>query len=271
LARVWSASVAEAMARAVLAHQALERERKLHAGRITPRAELEKAEAEHRAACQPLRTFGFSEEQVAALESTPEEPVLLDVRSPFSGEIVERHATLGELIEAGKPLFTVADRSTMWAMLSIPEAALPQVRVGQSVELRLDALPDKTFAGRLTWISAEVDERTRMARARAEVPDPDRELRARMYARARILLGATDAAVLVPESALQRIADRPVVFVPLETDLFEARVVRPGPRAGGMIQIKEGLQPGERVVVSGAFAAKSQFLLSRLGAGCAHE
>ncbi len=271
LARVWSASLAEAVAKAVLTHQTLEREQRLHAERITPRAELEKAEAEHRAACQPLRTLGFSEEEVAALGARPEEPVLLDIRAPFSGEVVERQAALGELVGSGQPLFTVADRSTIWAMLSIPEASLPRVRVGQAVELRLDTLPDKAFAGRLTWIAAEVDERTRMARARAEIPDPGRLLRARMYARARILVGTTESAVLLPETSLQRIAGRPIIFVPLDQDLFEARVVALGPRSGGMVQIVDGLKPGEPVVVSGSFAAKSQFLLSRLGAGCAHE
>ncbi len=271
LARVWSASLAEAVAKAVLAHQTLEREQRLHAQRITPRAELERAEAEHRAACQPLRTLGFSEKQVSAMASGPEEPVLLDVRAPFPGEVIERQAALGELVETGQPLFTVADRSTMWAMLSIPETALPNVRIGQAVELRLDALPEKVFPGRLTWISAEVDERTRMARARAEIPDPGHDLRARMYARARILVGGTGSALLVPESSLQRIAGRPIVFVLLEEDLFEARVVALGPRSGGMVQVIEGLKAGERVVGSGTFAAKSQFLLSRLGAGCAHE
>ena len=76
-------------------------------------------------------------------------------------------------MEAGKSLFTLADRSTMWAMLNIPETALARVKVGQAVELRVEALPGQTFKGKLTWIAAEVDERSRMARARAEVPNPD--------------------------------------------------------------------------------------------------
>jgi multidrug efflux pump subunit AcrA (membrane-fusion protein) len=79
----------------------------------------------------------------------------------------------GALVEAGKPLFTVADGSVMWAMLNIPEGAVGQVRLGQMVELRVESLPGKTFTGKLAWIAAEVQEKTRMARARAEVANPN--------------------------------------------------------------------------------------------------
>lgn len=271
LARIWSASIAEAMAKAVLTHQTLDRERRLHTGRITPQADLQEAEAAHRAACQQLRTLGFTEKQVDALAANPDEPVLLDIRAPFAGEVIERQATMGELVDVGRTLFTVADRSAMWAMLSIPEAALSRVRVGQSVELSLDALPKKTFVGRLAWIAAEVDERTRMARARAEMPDPGRELRANMYAKARVIVGRSDEALLLPQEAIQRVSGRPIVFVRAADDLFEARAVTLGARSGRSVQVTHGLRADDPVAISGSFAAKSQLLMSRLGAGCAHE
>ena len=174
LAKIWSAAIAEAVAKAVLSHQTLERERKLRAERVSSEKDLQQAEAEHRAACQQLRTQGFTEDQIDVLGRLPQEQVLMEVRAPFAGEIVERSAVRGALVEAGKSLFTLADRSTMWAMLNIPETALARVKVGQAVELRVEALPGQTFKGKLTWIAAEVDERSRMARARAEVPNPGR-------------------------------------------------------------------------------------------------
>ena len=140
---------------------------------MTSEKDLQEAEADHRAACQQLRTLGFTEEQIDALEAKPQEQVLMEVRAPFAGEIVERTAVRGALVEAGKPLFTLADRSTMWAMLNMPESALARVKVGQAVELRVDSLPGQMFTGKLTWIGAAVDERTRMARARAEFANPD--------------------------------------------------------------------------------------------------
>ena len=202
LAKIWSAAIAEAVAKAVLSHQTLERERKLRAERVSSEKDLQQAEAEHRAACQQLRTLGFTEDQIDVLGRQPQEQVLMEVRAPFAGEIVERNAVRGALVEAGKSLFTLADRSTMWAMLNIPESALARVKVGQAVELRVEALPGQMFKGKLTWIAAEVDERSRMARARAEVPNPDGLLRARMFAKARILARTAEGAMLLPASAI---------------------------------------------------------------------
>jgi cobalt-zinc-cadmium efflux system membrane fusion protein len=271
VARIWSASIAEAVAKAVLSHQTLERERKLRAGRVTSEQDLQRAEAEHRAACQQLRTLGFTEEQIDTLGAEPQDQVLMEVRAPFAGEIVERSAVRGALVETGTPLFTVADRSRMWAMLNIPEAALGQVRIGQPVELQVEAMPGQTFAGTLTWIAAEVDERSRMAKARAEVPNPDATLKARMFARARVLTEESPNAVLLPASAVQKVAGRDIVFVQVADDLFEARAVRVGAEINGRVEITQGVEASDPVVVEHGFPLKSAFLISRLGAGCADD
>jgi cobalt-zinc-cadmium efflux system membrane fusion protein len=269
LAKIWSAAIAEAVAKAVLSHQTLERERKLRAERVSSEKDLQQAEAEHRAACQQLRTQGFTEEQIDLLGQRPQEQVLMEVRAPFAGEIVERSAVRGALVEVGKSLFTLTDRSTMWAMLNIPESALARVKVGQPVELRVDALPGQIFKGKLTWIAAEVDERSRMARARAEVPNPDGVLRARMFAKARILARTTEGAVLLPASAICSLEGKPFVFVKLADDLFEARAIALGVKSDGQLEVLAGLKPSETVVVNHGFAIKSQWLSSRMGAGCA--
>jgi len=271
VAQIWSASIAEAVAKAVLSHQTLDRERTLRAQRVTSEKDLQEAEATHRAACQQLRLLGFTEDQVDAMGQKPQESVLLDVRAPFAGEIVERTAVRGAMVEVGKPLFTLADRSTMWAMLNIEESALARVRVGQTVEVRVDSVPGRVFTGRLTWIAAEVDERSRMARARAEVPNPDGLLRAKMFAQARILTRSADGALLLPSSAVQRIEGRPFVFVKVKDDLFEARGVALGAKFNGQCEILAGLKPQEQVVVAHGFALKSQLLISRLGAGCVDD
>jgi len=271
VARLWSAEIAEAVAGAVLSHQTLDRERKLREQRVTSEQDLQEAQATHRAACQQLRTYGFTEEQIDELRHNPEESVLLEVRAPFAGEIVERVAVRGELVDAGRHLFTLADRSVMWAMLNIPEVHLARVQSGQTVELQFDSIPGKTFTGALTWISAEVDERSRMVRARAEVPNPEGILRARMFARARILTRNPDGALLLPDSAVQQVEGKPLVFVKLEEDLFEARRIALGARLDGRVEVLAGLRADEVVAVNHVFPLKSQLLISRLGAGCAHE
>ena len=271
VARLWSATIAEAVSKAVLSHQTLDRERKLRAGHVTSEKDLQEAEAVHRSACQQVRTLGFTEEQIEAMVRKQPETVLMEVRAPFAGEIIERTAVRGAMTEAGKPLFTLADRSTVWAMLNIEEPALARVRVGQTVKLRVDSVPGRVFTGRLAWIGAEVDERSRMARARAEVANPDRLLRSRMFARARILTRSTEKALLLPSSAVQRIEGRPLVFVKVEDDLFEARAIAVGANFNGQCEVLAGLKPLEPVAVNHAFSLKSQLLASRLGAGCADD
>jgi cobalt-zinc-cadmium efflux system membrane fusion protein len=271
VAKIWSASIAEAVAKAVLSHQTLNRERTLRADRVTSEKDLQQAEADHRAACQQLRTLGFTEEQIDALGAKPHEQVLMEVRAPFAGEIVERTAVRGALVEAGKSLFTLADRSVMWAMLNLPESALARVKIGQTVELRVESLPGQTFTGKLTWIGAEVDEKSRLARARAEVANPDGLLKSRMFAQARILTRTAEGALLLPSSAIQRMEGKSFIFVKLAEDLFDARAVRLGAKFDGKVEIVEGLKPQEVVAVNHAFPLKSAFLISRLGAGCADD
>ncbi len=271
VAKIWSAAIAEAVAKAVLAHQTLDRERKLHTQRVTPEKDLQEAEATHRAACQQLRTLGFTEEQIDELGEKPQEQVLMEVRAPFAGEITDRTAVRGALVEAGRPLFTVVDHSVMWAMLQVPESALARVKPGQAVELRVDSLPGQVFTGKLTWVSPAVDERTRMARARAEFANPEGLLRDKMFATARILIRQNQAALLVPAAAIQRVEGKPFVFVKRAEDLFDARAVTLGARFDGRQEILAGLQPREEVAMHHAFALKSAMLMSRLGAGCADD
>ena len=245
----------------MLTHQTLEREKKLHADRVTSEQALQEAEATHRAACQQARMFGFSEEQIDALGKRPNEPVYLEVRAPFGGEIVERTAVRGALAEAGKPLFTVTDRSKMWAMIQVPEAALARVKVGQTVELRADSLPGKVFTGHLTWIAANV----RVARARASSPTRTAAQR-QMITTARIL---TRQAKQRCGAGIGDQRARPYVFVKLGVVVRRAG----GATGGGFNGRLEAprREAAEQIAVSHAFAIKSAMLISRLGAGCADD
>jgi len=271
VARIWSASIAEAVAKAVLSHQTLERERRLREQRVTSEQSLQEVEAAHRAACQQLRTLGFTEEQIDEMGQNPQDQVLMEVRAPFAGEIVELVAVRGALVDTGKSMFTLVDHSTVWAMLQVPEATLGRVKLGQVVELRVDSLAGKVFTGKLTWIGPGVDETTRMARARAEFANPDCLLKDKMFATARILTRQAQGAMLVPTSAVQFLEGKPFVFVKLGQDLFDARAVTLGAKSNGKSEVLVGLQPQEEVAVSHAFAIKSAMLMSRLGAGCADD
>lgn len=282
LARVTSAAIGEvqsaylrALAEDQLRDETVERERNLHAQGISSEKDLQEAEAAHQAALvdvrqakQQLMALGFDEQQIQALAEQKATPGVLEIRAPFAGEIVERTAVQGALAEIGKPLFTLADPTTLWAMVSIPESQLRRAQVGQAVHLTVESLPGQTFTGTLTWLAAKVDERTRMAHGRVEVRNTDGRLKAQMFARALIVTSDSAGAVRVPQSALQNVAGTPVVFIKSAEDLFEARAVRPGGKHDGFVEILAGLRPDDPIVVEGSFTLKSQFLISRLGAGC---
>jgi len=282
LARITSAEIGDAqraylqaLAEEVLREKAVVRQRTLRDEQISSEKDLQEAEAAHQAATaalqqtrQQLMVLGFDRERIRALAEQDGEPGVLDIRAPFAGEIIERTAVQGAMVEMGKPLFTLADTSVLWAMVSIPETQLGAVHVGQKVELTVESLPGEVFVGTLTWLSSGVDEQTRLATGRAEVANAGGRLKAQMFAHARILIAGPTDAVLVSESAVQNIAGRAVVFVKSEEDLYEARAVTLGVRHNGQTQILAGLWPNDDVVVSGAFALKSQFLIARLGAGC---
>jgi cobalt-zinc-cadmium efflux system membrane fusion protein len=145
------------------------------------------------------------------------------------------------------------------------------VQKGQAVELRVDSLPGQVFTGKLTWIGPAVNERTRMTLARAEFADPNGLLKDKMFAGARILTRRTDNAMLLPPGAVQYVEGKPLVFVQLADDLFDARAVRLGTKFNGCQEVLAGLEPQEIVAVTHTFALKSALLMSRLGAGCADD
>ena len=285
LARITSAAIGEAQSAYVRAlaedgfrAKTRERERSLLAQHISSERDYQEAEAAHHASTavvrqthQQLMVLGFDEQQIRALAEQQGMPGILELRAPFAGEIVERTAVQGAMVGIGEALFTLADTAVLWAMLNIPESQLSRLKIDQNVELTVEAFPGQTFIGTLTWLSASVDKRTRMARGRVEVANADGRLKAQMFAQARIVTSNSYRAVVVPLSAVQNVTGTSVVFVQSGADLFEARPVTLGAKHDGHIEIAAGLGPDEPVVIAGGFALKSHFLISRLGAGCVDE
>jgi cobalt-zinc-cadmium efflux system membrane fusion protein len=256
----------------------LAREQELVAKKVSAQQELDQARAEYKiagnataTARQQLLNFGLTEAAVLLLEETGLTSSELDILAPLSGTIVDRHAVPGEAVEPGDALFKIARLSSMWLELSIPEDEVTLVSVGQSVGATFDAQPGVEATGRVTWVGSSVDEQSRMVKGRAVVPNPDRLLRHGMFGRARIRTENASDGLYVPASAVQRIDEFPFVFIRLADDLFELRRVSLGARAGAKVAIVAGLDPEDEIVVTHSFTLKSEFLKSRLGAGCVNE
>jgi cobalt-zinc-cadmium efflux system membrane fusion protein len=253
----------------------LTREQGLVAKRISPQQDLDKARAEFEvasnqaaAARQILLDHGIGEGAVRQLENGGPPSSDLDVVAPLSGTIVDRDAVVGESVEPGHPLFRVARLDTMWLDLSIPERDVSQVATGLEVVATFDHHPDLEARGRITWVGSSIDPETRMIKARAEVANPDRQLRHGMFGRARIDSPRARETIWIPGDAVQYVDEQPFVFARLADDLFELRKVSIGGAAGDRVAVTAGLTPTDEIVVAHSFTLKSELLKSRLGAGC---
>jgi len=246
-----------------LAQSNMDRIKNLVEKKIAARKDILQAETDYKTAQTELHTdeerlslYGVS---VSILkDGNPKKP-LLPVRSPISGIITEKHAIVGELSDPSKSLYTVADLSTVWVMVDINEKDLAKVRKGQAATVIVGAFPDLKMKGRITYIADLVDQATRTVKARIEVANPGRKLKPEMFATVELALAADAPSVLaVPEDALQDLDGKKVVFVAEHEAEFEARQVRTGRAAGGMIEIVDGLKEGERYAIKGAFILKSE-------------
>lgn len=256
--------------------QTFERERRLKEQNIAAEKDVLEAKVALRAAevavnnlRQNLVNLGFDDKQMAQIEREQDVSARLEVRAPFDGTLVERMAVVGEAAAVGDALFTIADLSSRWLVLSVPTSHLARLRVDQAVEARFDELPGLTIHGRITWIDTSIDPRSRMVRARALVTDGAEQIKTGLFGQARILTGKERPATLIPQGAVQRHEGNSFVFVQHEPDLFALRRVALGASVGERVEVLDGLEPVDPVVTEGSFIVMSEFLKSRLGAGCA--
>jgi len=256
------------------------RERRLAEKKISSEKEVQEADA----ACataeltlsttkQRLLNYGFTPDEVETISAEQDSSATMLVRAPYRGTIVARLAAVGEAVEPGDDLLTLANLDTMWLSLSVPADRTHLVGKGLQVSATFSGYESLDVRGTLTWVNTAIDERTRMLKARAVVNNSARALKAGMFGSAQLLLGEAAGAIAVPMGSIQRYEKQPYVFVKLEDDLYSLRRVAlvEGSLSGEFVAVLAGLAPDEPVVTKGAFTVMSEFLKSRLGAGCVDD
>ncbi|QHI99512.1 efflux RND transporter periplasmic adaptor subunit [Xylophilus rhododendri] len=243
------------------ANDTLKRAQALAQDNSIPQKELQQnqsdqqaADAAFRAARKTLQLFGLAEADIARIEREHTIDVEMPVRSPIAGRVTARAAQVGLLTQPGAspaPV-TVSDLRTLWMVASIPESDFALYRIGQPVKVRVQAWPDRTFEGRISYLGDTVDANTHRISVRADVADPKRELRPQMLADFSISLSAPAQAPSVPAAAVVReTSGVNTVWVSAGTDaqgkLLKRRQVTVGRTDQGQVQIASGLQPGEQV------------------------
>ena len=140
----------------------------------------------------------------------------------------------------------------MWLKANVPESDIVHVRVGQEIEVRVTALPDRVFRARISAVGAASDSATRRVTVRSEIPNPDRVLKSEMFASFKITTNGGEPCAVVPAASVIRDGEQASVWVQHAPMAFQRRKVKLGLERDGFVQMLDGLEPGEHVVGRGA-------------------
>jgi cobalt-zinc-cadmium efflux system membrane fusion protein len=219
-------------------------------------AQVDLAAAENAAtsARNRLRILGKSDAEIAAIENTRKTEAATYVVAPIGGVVTDRQVGPGQYILAGAstPVFSIGDLSTVWLVAAVPETDAPYIERGQEVEVRVLALPGQIFKARLTAVGAQVDPVTRRVSVRATLTNRDGKLKPQMFASFSIITSGESQAPSVPEEAIVREGDQARVWVVSQSNTLALRFIRTGRSNDGMVEVLDGLKPGEKVVTRGS-------------------
>lgn len=226
---------------------------------LAAKADYESARAKVQALGETLRLFGLGQDEINAIQAGGEKPLsYFEPSSPIDGIVQKRDLTPGQTLTSAETPIHLADLRQVWVMIDAYERDVPLLSPGQTVEFTVRSLPGRTFEGKIDWVSQALDPKSRTIRVRAIIQNSDLALRAGMFGTARIHTGQAVQNALIPVEAVQTVENRDVVFVPgEERGAFQAVTVRLGDESEGCVEILSGVQPGDRVVSSGAFHLKS--------------
>jgi len=202
---------------------------------------------------QRLENLGVPTRMIAEIERTRISPLTVTLGAPRDGIVLERNAVQGMKAATGDVLFRLADISTVWVLADVPEYELGSIRIGARATARVRSQASTSVEGRVSLVYPEVDTRTRTTRVRIEIPNPDGVLLPNMYAEVEIASGGEEPVVTVSEGAVIDTGKRQVVILDRGDGGFEPREVTIGRRGRGVVEIREGVNEGERVVTSANF------------------
>lgn len=219
-------------------------------------ADLATAKANLAAARGKLKAMGEDEAQIAKLQASGDAEAV--VTAPIDGVVTQRAVSPGQTIASvtsggAAPAMTVSDLNTVWLVANVREADSEAVRLGAPLQVRVLALPGKTFKGTVDYVAPGIDPATRRLTVRAAILNPGGDLEPEMFARFAVATGPEQSAVLAPEQAVIFEEDTARVWVARPSDKsLTLRQVTTGQIADGEVQVVAGLSPGEWIVTSGS-------------------
>ncbi|CAM1372241.1 RND transporter [Tenacibaculum litopenaei] len=179
------------------------------------------------------------------------------IHAPVSGTVVEKKVLQGDYVNQGQLLFTIADLRSVWGVFDLYERQLASVKLGQQVAIKTEAYPAKVLKGTVSFIDPLVDQKTRTAKIRVEIPNPTGQLKPGMFLRGQMdgQQKVEDSLLSIPASAVLWTGKRSVVYVKTNPSepIFELREVLLGQQQGAFYQVLSGVKEGEVLVTNGVF------------------
>ena len=213
---------------------------------------------------QRLRILGLTDKKIRHLAVSGKPYPFLPIHSPISGTVVSHELNTGDTLKRGQPLYVIANLRNLWANIALTESQLAQVRRGQNVSILVKGYPAKYFTGKILSVGAKMDEATRTVKARALINNPDRLLKAGMFADAQIEITAGKPVLAIPTSAITQLLGQTIVFK-VEDDKLHPQPIETGVTRGSRTEIKVGLTTGDEIATKGVFLLKSLLLKSQIG------
>ena len=234
---------------------------------LSARRAFDEAKLNQDVAAQKLVALGVP---AGSLASLPQAAVgslsRLEIRAPLSGTVLERDVTVGESVPADRPIFVIADLSSVWVEATVTAKDLNQVHQGQVATIHSQDL-NREVTGRVAFISALVGDEARSAKARIVIANSDGRWRPGLFVTVRLVESSDSIPIAVPVDAIQTFRDWQVVFVRYG-NWFEARPLELGRSDGKWVEVISGLAVGERFAATNAFAVKAE--IGKLGASHDH-
>ena len=202
---------------------------------------------------QRLKNWDISEEQIKALMASGETKRTMTFRSPVTGVVTEKKAVQGMRFMPGEALYQISDQSSVWVIADVFEQDLGLVKTGAKANIRINAYPEKSFSGTVTYVYPTLKAETRTVSVRVEMANPGGLLKPGMFAEIRLQASVKGPAITVPVSAVIDSGTRQIVLVQLKEGRFEPREVKLGARSDNYIEVVDGVKDGEQVVVAANF------------------
>ncbi|WP_171034032.1 efflux RND transporter periplasmic adaptor subunit [Lichenicoccus roseus] len=271
------AVLAQAQAQATTARLSLARGQAL-AGTVVARGEVDRRRAllgeaqanlqSQRAAIADLelrlRQYGVRYQDSAASVAS--------LVAPLDGVVLQAAAAPGDLVEPGQALLTVVNLDRLWVVASLFQDQASMVQPGGEASVTVPGLPGQASGARvlpahIESVAGAFDSRTGALQVRCDIDNPSHDLRIGMFVRAALPTTSSARAVVVPEAAVQRIDDHPVLFTRTGPETFQQHRVRLGVQTADFVEVQDGLHAGDEVVTTGSFVLKSERLQDELGSG----